>query len=174
MSPEKNLQDGKKPLIYENFMFKLDERLISDLVQALLENIIKQDSLPTIQQHNKTNLMSSFWSIMTLGYSTSQSNKDDASQETINYTDRLLALQSCHILLILSNYCTNDITFRNPFRLALFHFTDTQGKPSIISQGYFYFILNNFDGSCNYELILKPSTTSTKTHAHWVDIRCIQ
>jgi dymeclin len=130
MTPEKNLQEEKKkPFIYENFMFKLDERLISDFVQALLENIVKQEPLPTLhQQQNKINLISSLWSIMTLGYSSTQTTQDDSCQEMINFTDRLLALQSCHILLILSNYRTNDITFRNPFRLALFHFTDTQGK----------------------------------------------
>ena len=38
-----------------------------------------------------------------------------------------LSNQSIHLLLILSNHFTNDV-HRNPYRLALLHFTDTQGK----------------------------------------------
>jgi hypothetical protein len=41
--------------------------------------------------------------------------------------NRHLANQSIHLLLILSNHFTNDV-HRNPYRLALLHFTDTQGK----------------------------------------------
>jgi hypothetical protein len=38
-----------------------------------------------------------------------------------------LANQSIHLILILSNHFTNDV-HRNPYRLALLHFTDTQGE----------------------------------------------
>ena len=38
-----------------------------------------------------------------------------------------LANQSIHLLLILSNHFTSE-THRNPYRLALLHFTDTQGS----------------------------------------------
>jgi hypothetical protein len=41
--------------------------------------------------------------------------------------NRHLSNQSIHLLLILSNHFTNDV-HRNPYRLALLHFTDTQGK----------------------------------------------
>jgi hypothetical protein len=41
--------------------------------------------------------------------------------------NRHLANQSIHLLLILSNHFTNDV-HRNPYRLALLHFTDTQGE----------------------------------------------
>jgi hypothetical protein len=41
--------------------------------------------------------------------------------------NRYLSNQSIHLLLILSNHFTNDV-HRNPYRLALLHFTDTQGK----------------------------------------------
>ncbi|CAF4721219.1 unnamed protein product, partial [Rotaria magnacalcarata] len=49
---------------------------------------------------------------------------DDPAYELRN---RHLANQSIHLLLILSNHFTND-AHRNPYRLALLHFTDTQGK----------------------------------------------
>lgn len=41
--------------------------------------------------------------------------------------NRHLANQSIHLILILSNHFTNDV-HRNPYRLALLHFTDTQGN----------------------------------------------
>ncbi len=109
---------------------------------------------------SQRSLMSSvtngLWSVMTLGYGgSSQSNSPPYtknSEETLTYlpslpqdsnsasvvnepidcTKRLLAWQSCHILLILSNHCTNESLY-NPYRLALFHFTDTQDTPSNIS-----------------------------------------
>ena len=43
--------------------------------------------------------------------------------------NRHLANQSIHLLLILSNHFTND-AHRNPYRLALLHFTDTQDSPT--------------------------------------------
>jgi len=46
---------------------------------------------------------------------------------TIDLSNRHLSNQSIHLLLILSNHFTNDV-HRNPYRLALLHFTDTQGK----------------------------------------------
>ena len=55
-----------------------------------------------------------------------------SNDSTLN---RHLSNQSIHLLLILSNHFTNDI-HRNPYRLALLHFTDTQGK-KIISIDYF-------------------------------------
>ena len=101
-----------------------------------------------------SSVASGLWTVMTLGLSssstttttetstsetttTSKTNNDlylNTTNETqIDCTNRLLALQSCHILLILSNHCTNE-SFRNPYRLALFHFTDTQGLTSNIEE----------------------------------------
>lgn len=51
----------------------------------------------------------------------------------IDSANRLLAWQSCHILLVLSNHCTNESLY-NPYRLALFHFTDTQGNKHLRNQ----------------------------------------
>ena len=50
-----------------------------------------------------------------------------AGDAPLDCASRLLAWQSCHILLVLSNHCTNESLY-NPYRLALFHFTDTQGS----------------------------------------------
>jgi hypothetical protein len=44
---------------------------------------------------------------------------------------RVLAWQSCHLLLVLANHCTNESLY-NPYRLALFHFTDTHDTPTSI------------------------------------------
>lgn len=49
---------------------------------------------------------------------------DDPAYELRNHH---LANQSIHLILILSNHFTNE-AHRNPYRLALLHFTDTQGK----------------------------------------------
>ena len=58
----------------------------------------------------------------------------------IDCAGRLLAWQSCHILLILSNHCTNSDTggsgsLYNPYRMALFHFTDSLDTPSNMASG---------------------------------------
>jgi hypothetical protein len=49
------------------------------------------------------------------------------TDSSIDLHNRHLSNQSIHLLLILSNHFTNDV-HRNPYRLALLHFTDTQGK----------------------------------------------
>jgi hypothetical protein len=91
------------------------------------------------------------WSVVTLGYGSSSAavtlsaNSEDttflpsipsegngsasasSNDVQIDCGTRLLAWQSCHILLVLSNHCTNEILY-NPYRLALFHFTDTQSS----------------------------------------------
>ena len=98
-----------------------------------------------------SSVTSGLWTMMTLGYSSptsdgppytknsdiipylpdlrsdSHSKSNSGKEMFIECSDRLLAWQSCHILLILSNHCTNE-TLYNPYRLALFHFTDSQGS----------------------------------------------
>lgn len=116
---------------------------------------------PTNQYNSGRTMLSSvasgLWTVMTLGLAQSSntsssssnsssttttsstttntltantSNNEPNINEMLDCTNRFLALQSCHILLILSNHCTNEL-FRNPYRLALFHFTDTQGKMNL-------------------------------------------
>lgn len=102
-----------------------------------------------------SSVTSSLWTVMTLGLASSSSNTAPAEATSINQKiptylpnlpsdiysnpnsnanetqidchNRLLAWQSVHILLVLSNHCTNESLY-NPYRLALFHFTDTQGN----------------------------------------------
>lgn len=78
----------------------------------------------------------SLWSVMTFGMGSSASTSttnisteasNNSSESTIDLTEKHLANQSIHLLLILSNHFTNDV-HRNPYRLALLHFTDTQGE----------------------------------------------
>ncbi len=87
----------------------------------------------------------SLWSVVTLGMGSSSTptvpeGTTTPSELTNDLRNRHLSNQSIHLLLILSNHFTNDL-HRNPYRLALLHFTDTQGKQ--IKYKYDY-ILNWF------------------------------
>jgi len=84
------------------------------------------------EKYSKSFSLDGLWSVVTLGMASSTSPTTD--EGTVPPTDpafdlrnRHLANQSIHLLLILSNHFTNDV-HRNPYRLALLHFTDTQGK----------------------------------------------
>jgi hypothetical protein len=72
------------------------------------------------------------WSVVTLGMGSSSTPTTTegtipANDPAFDLRNRHLANQSIHLILILSNHFTNDV-HRNPYRLALLHFTDTQGK----------------------------------------------
>jgi hypothetical protein len=70
------------------------------------------------------------WSVMTLGMASSGTTNESVivkTDVTLELRNRHLANQSIHLLLILSNHFTNDV-HRNPYRLALLHVTDKQGK----------------------------------------------
>ncbi len=54
----------------------------------------------------------------------SNSAPSASSEPALDCQSRLLAWQSCHLLLVLANHCTSEHLY-NPYRLALFHFTDT-------------------------------------------------
>jgi hypothetical protein len=120
--------------------------------QNLSSHLTNNSNLDTAGQRSIFSSFSSgLWSVVTLGYgggSSGSSMTTSANSQDITYlpnipTDgngsasgnsndiqidcgsRLLAWQSCHILLVLSNHCTNEALY-NPYRLALFHFTDTR------------------------------------------------
>jgi hypothetical protein len=104
-----------------------------------------------------SSVASGLWSVVTLGYGSSSEQPSPASVKSnqietflpdlpadvnssnsghvigidtqIDCSTRLLAWQSCHIMLILSNHCTHDSLY-NPYRLAMFHFTHTQDTPT--------------------------------------------
>ncbi|CAF4257562.1 unnamed protein product [Rotaria sp. Silwood2] len=143
--------------IYSIFMHKLDPILISEFTRTLLEHFIKQLECPPFLAVDSTDgsksesgglfkigqsvaiklysqlTTGSLWSVVTLGMSSSSTTTvTEATATSIDSTKELrnrhLSNQSIHLLLILSNHFTNDV-HRNPYRLALLHFTDTQGKP---------------------------------------------
>ena len=64
----------------------------------------------------------SLWSVVTLGMGAKEKKADTELSET------LLANQSLLFILVLANHCTCDKSVTNPYRQALFSFTDTQGK----------------------------------------------
>ncbi|CAF0810057.1 unnamed protein product [Adineta steineri] len=139
--------------IYSIFMHRLDPLLISEFTRTLLEHFIKQTDCPSalaVVPLNDVNgdsgtlykigqsVASGLWSVVTLGMgsSTTTPTTTTASEGTVSPTDPAydlrnhhLANQSIHLILILSNHFTND-AHRNPYRLALLHFTDTQDSPT--------------------------------------------
>ncbi|CAF0946391.1 unnamed protein product [Rotaria sordida] len=135
--------------IYSIFMHRLDPLLISEFTRTLLEHFIKQTECPstlavvpldgsngdsgTLYKIGQS-VAYGLWSVVTLGMgSSSTSNTTDetvtANDSAYELRNHHLANQSIHLLLILSNHFTND-AHRNPYRLALLHFTDTQGNPT--------------------------------------------
>ena len=63
------------------------------------------------------------WSVMTLGMG---SKKEEPKEEMTS--DTLLANQSLLLILVLANHCTSDKGLHNPYRQALFSFTNSQGE----------------------------------------------
>ena len=121
--------------------------------QNLSSHLTNNSNETTLQRSLFSSVASGLWSVVTLGYgsgSSTSSVSSSASAQDLTYLpsipsegngsasassndaqidcgNRLLAWQSCHILLVLSNHCTNEALY-NPYRLALFHFTDTQSN----------------------------------------------
>jgi hypothetical protein len=65
-----------------------------------------------------------------MGSSSATTNNEStlvSNDYAFDLRNRHLSNQSIHLILILSNHFTNA-AYRNPYRLALLHFTDTQGK----------------------------------------------
>lgn len=60
---------------------------------------------------------------MTLGLA----NKAAQVETAELVSDKLLAKQSLLLILVLANHCTSDLELHNPYRQALFSFTDSQG-----------------------------------------------
>jgi hypothetical protein len=136
--------------IYSIFMHRLDPLLISEFTRTLLEHFIKQTECPAVlavapldgsNDDSGTlykigqSVAYGLWSVVTLGMASS-TTAPTTTEGIVPPTDpaydlrnRHLANQSIHLLLILSNHFTNDV-HRNPYRLALLHFTDTQDSPT--------------------------------------------
>jgi len=102
------------------------------LMKALLWNYVNQEKCPPELFKGQaeagaiatatTALASSLWSVVTLGMGggAKETKTESDTSET------LLANQSLLLILVLANHCT-DKALVNPYREALFSFTDTQG-----------------------------------------------
>ena len=66
----------------------------------------------------------SLWSVVTLGMANSPQGKKPEEE----FSETLLANQSLLFLLVLANHCTSDRGLKNPYRDALFSFTNSQGR----------------------------------------------
>ncbi|RNA42637.1 dymeclin [Brachionus plicatilis] len=138
----------------DRFVSDFVKVLLKNLIQQMPppSSVQNLSSYLSNEVQNQRSFMSSvasgLWSVMTLGLgsanlSTDQNNLEDENEKyflpsdsTTQNTDdqldcssRYVAWQSCHILLVLSNNYTNESLY-NPYRLALFHFTDTQNTPT--------------------------------------------
>ena len=153
------IDSSKTKTTFEEFFFQLtiillfSALLISEFTRTLLEHFIRQLECPpalavvpldssgndgsTIYRIGQS-VAYGLWSVVTLGMgSTSSSTNITTTNEgnsivqdaAFDLRNRHLANQSIHLLLILSNHFTND-AHRNPYRLALLHFTDTQDSPT--------------------------------------------
>ncbi|CAF0755639.1 unnamed protein product, partial [Didymodactylos carnosus] len=130
--------------VYNIFMHRLDSLLVSEFTRTLLEHYIKQIPCPqslasTVEADSGIfyklgqSVASGLWSVVTLGLASTSTttvivddqdvNSNSTSDIPPDLRNRLLSNQSIHLLLILSNHFTND-THKNPYRLALLHFTE--------------------------------------------------
>lgn len=107
------------------------------MVKALLRNYINQEKCPAELYKHTTDgvgalasmtasLASSLWSVVTLGMGASSSEKKHEEE----FNETLLANQSLLFLLVLVNHCTSERALNNPYRQALFQFTNSQEQTS--------------------------------------------
>lgn len=74
--------------------------------------------------------LAGIWSVLTLGL-TIKSGNESAEEEL--KPRPLLAEQSLHLVLVLVHHCPNDKILSNPYRQALFSFTNSQGEFKMMS-----------------------------------------
>lgn len=106
------------------------------LMKVLLWNYINQEKCPPelYRTSDEASLLSSvtaavassLWSVVTLG----MGKKPKKTEET-EYSETLLANQSLLFILVLVNHCTTErVGVNNPYRQALFSFTDSNHELS--------------------------------------------
>ncbi|KAK7475756.1 hypothetical protein BaRGS_00032977 [Batillaria attramentaria] len=107
------------------------------LVKVLLWNYINQEKCPPELYRSGEDagllssvtaaVASSLWSVVTLGMGSKPKKKEEDE-----FTETLLANQSLLFLLVLTNHCTIDRAgVGNPYREALFCFTDSNDMTSV-------------------------------------------
>ncbi|KAI0209934.1 Dymeclin [Lamellibrachia satsuma] len=101
-------------------------------MKTLVQRFIEQQQCPVNMQETNnshgalygitSSVASSLWTVMTLGLA----NKAAQVETAELVSDKLLAKQSLLLILVLANHCTSDLELHNPYRQALFSFTDSQ------------------------------------------------
>lgn len=115
--------------LYVNKVLRSSSVHACSLMKTLLQHYTKQERCPPGLSLNSGSgsiilgLAAGLWSALTLGYGSQHSNKEDHHRE-----DALLATQSSLLILVLANHCTSDKAIQNPYRQALFCFTNSSGE----------------------------------------------
>lgn len=121
------------------------------LVKTLLLHFAEQEHAPTGLYRPQSGggsivfaLASGLWSVLTLGYGRSISVGPSGDPEASDSvppvegetpaSEAPLANRSLLLLLVLVNHCTADRSLHNPYRQALFSFTDVQNDEKTESQ----------------------------------------
>ncbi|XP_014680690.1 PREDICTED: dymeclin-like [Priapulus caudatus] len=104
------------------------------LVKTLLQHYVRQEKAPDVLQTGGGSYIIGFgqavasglWSMLTLGYGKASPQQEESLRLPP------LSNHSLLLLLILTNHCTSDKSLPNPYRQALFSFTDSheQGEAS--------------------------------------------
>ncbi|KAJ8311402.1 hypothetical protein KUTeg_010757 [Tegillarca granosa] len=124
-------QSASKFVLYKYMMQGRCQIHACLLVKSLLRNFANQQKCPPELYKNPhegdgviASVASSLWSVMTLGMGGKEEKKEE------EYNETLLANQSLLFLLVLCNHCTSERSLNNPYRQALFSFTNSQDQSS--------------------------------------------
>ncbi|XP_067143240.1 dymeclin isoform X2 [Centruroides vittatus] len=97
------------------------------VIKVLLQHYYQQQKCPPNFHSTSSSgsiilgLASGLWNVLTFGYGKGSGNAGKSVME-----EAMLAKQSLLLLLVLVNHCTNEKEFLNPYRQALFSFTNSQ------------------------------------------------
>ncbi|CAE1315788.1 DYM [Acanthosepion pharaonis] len=106
------------------------------LMKALLRNYINQEKCPAElfkASNNSSGMLynitssvaSGIWNVVTLGMGGGAKKKEEEC-----FNEALLSNQSILFILVLANHCTGERSLNNPYRQALYSFTNSQDESS--------------------------------------------
>ncbi|XP_049955035.1 dymeclin isoform X1 [Schistocerca serialis cubense] len=109
------------------------------LVKKLLQHFINQEKAPPGLYNLSgggslvVTLASELWNMITWGLSRASSSSENAETAVAKQADigAPLANQSVLLILVLANHCTSDKNLHNPYRQALFSFSNSEGNVEI-------------------------------------------
>lgn len=104
------------------------------LMKALLRNYINQEKCPAelfkatsnnsgMLYNITSSVASGLWNVVTLGMGGGAKKKEEEC-----FNEVLLANQSILFILVLANHCTGERSIHNPYRQALYSFTNSQDE----------------------------------------------